>query len=458
MRHRPGRSGGRDRARDAGRHAPVEDAGDDVVEGELVLGDRLGDRERGRELHLGRDRPRSNVESAAEDPGECKHVVDLVRIVGAAGRDHGCDLLDLFRLHLGARVRERKHDRGVRHPRDAGGCHRAGNGNADEDVGAGEHLVCATTLACRIRQLGVFTLGLVQAGPSPVERSAFVAPDDRARTGREQDLRDGGAGRAAAGGDDPHVFDLLVDDAERVDQRGQDHDGGSVLVVVEDRDVQLAAQALFDLEAAGRRDVLEVDAAEAGGDRLHDGHDLVDVLRRETDREGVDAAELLEEHRLSLHHRQCGLRPDVAEAEHGRAVGDDRDHMLFRGQRPDLLRVVGDRLGDARDARRVRHREIVAILDRGTGDHFDLPAQVHQEGSVGDVQHLDAVDVLDRGDDVVEMCRVGAHDRDVTHLRHSFDAHDVDRAERGAGFADRGCEARERARAVVQANAHGCAE
>ena len=34
------------------------------------------------------------------------------------------------------------------------------------------------------------------------------------------------------------------------------------------------------------------------------GHDLVDVFVVEHDREGVDAGELLEQHRLAFHHRQ----------------------------------------------------------------------------------------------------------------------------------------------------------
>jgi hypothetical protein len=43
--------------------------------------------------------------------------------------------------------------------------------------------------------------------------------------------------------------------------REGDH-GGAVLVVVENRDVALFLEFALDLKAAGRRDVLEVDAAE----------------------------------------------------------------------------------------------------------------------------------------------------------------------------------------------------
>jgi hypothetical protein len=58
-----------------------------------------------------------------------------------------------------------------------------------------------------------------------------------------------------------------------------------VLVVVEDGDVELGAQAALDLEAARRRDVLEVDAAEAGRDGLDEGDDLVGVLGVQAQRE-----------------------------------------------------------------------------------------------------------------------------------------------------------------------------
>ncbi len=68
--------------------------------------------------------------------------------------------------------------------------------------------------------------------------------------------------------------------------------------------------------------------------------------------------------RLALHHRHRRLGPDVAEPEHRGAVGDDRDRVLLDGQVPGGVAVVRDRLADARDARRVGHREVVARLER----------------------------------------------------------------------------------------------
>jgi len=62
------------------------------------------------------------------------------------------------------------------------------------------------------------------------------------------------------------------------EQRGADHDGGAVLVVVEDRDLHALAQLALDVEAVGRLDVFEVDAAEGGLQRGDDVDQLVEVV------------------------------------------------------------------------------------------------------------------------------------------------------------------------------------
>jgi len=65
-----------------------------------------------------------------------------------------------------------------------------------------------------------------------------------------------------------------------------------VLVVVKDGDVELYAQAPFDLKTARRGDVLEVDGAEGWGRRFDERDDLIDVLGVDAQRERVDAGEL----------------------------------------------------------------------------------------------------------------------------------------------------------------------
>src|SRR5699024_6980128 len=89
-----------------------------------------------------------------------------------------------------------------------------------------------------------------------------VGDHDVTSTGRTQEAKDGGAGRSRSGEHDAGRGDVLLDHAQRVAQRGDHHDRGAVLVVVEDGDVELGAQPILDLEAARGGDVLEVDAGE----------------------------------------------------------------------------------------------------------------------------------------------------------------------------------------------------
>ena len=60
-------------------------------------------------------------------------------------------------------------------------------------------------------------------------------------------------------------------------------------------------------------------------------------------------------------------RPDVAQAQHGRAVGDHRDAVALDRQPAGVLGVLGDRQADPGDARGVDHRQVVAVADRVLG-------------------------------------------------------------------------------------------
>ncbi len=103
------------------------------------------------------------------------------------------------------------------------------------------------------------------------------------------------------------------------------------------RNVHALAQLLLDVEALGRLDVFQVDAAQGGLHRGDHVDQFVGVALGQFDVEDVDAGELLEQAALALHHGFCGQRANVTQAQHGRAVGDDADQIaargVFRGQR-----------------------------------------------------------------------------------------------------------------------------
>jgi hypothetical protein len=200
-------------------------------------------------------------------------------------------------------------------------------------------------------------------------------------------------------------------------QGGQHHDRGPVLVVVEDGDVERRAEPVLDLEAARRGDVLEVDAAVHGRDRLDDAHDLVGVLGVEADRPRVDAGERLEQGRLALHDGQGGRRSDVTETEHRRAVRDDGDRVALDRQVPGVLRPLRQRQADPRHAGGVGHREVVPGPQRHRRDHLELAVQVDEERPVAPVVDVHVVERLDRGEDPLRLAGVAGVGGDVEHQR-----------------------------------------
>jgi hypothetical protein len=209
--------------------------------------------------------------------------------------------------------------------------------------------------------------------------------DDVPDAGPEQDLRDGNPGRSGTGDHDVKVGEVAAHEPGRVDQGGKDDDGGAVLVVVEDRDVEALLQTPLDLEAPRRGDVLQVDPAVGGRDAGNRVDELIHRAGLKTERNRVDAAKSLEQHGLSLHHRHRGERPDVAEAEDGGAVADDSNGVAHAGVGRGELRVGRNGAGDLGDARRVQQRQVCGVAQRLGAERGQLSAQVGAEHRAGGV-------------------------------------------------------------------------
>ena len=147
----------------------------------------------------------------------------------------------------------------------------------------------------------------------------------------DQQINTGHRRRTGTGGDQLDLGERLALQHQRIAHGGRHRDRGAVLVIVEDRDVHPRAQLGFDFEALRRLDVFEVDRAKG---RLKGGHDFDEFVRIrliDLDVEHVNASELLEQDRLALHHRLAGQGPDIAQAEHGGAVGDHRNEVATGG-------------------------------------------------------------------------------------------------------------------------------
>ena len=138
-------------------------------------------------------------------------------------------------------------------------------------------------------------------------------------------------------------------------------------------------------------------------------------MRAEADREGVHVGELLEQHRLALHHRHCGLGADVAEAEHRAAVGDDGDGIaldrVLERHRP----VGRDLLANPRDPRRVGHRKVVAGLQRILVLLLDLAAAMHLQRAIHVVENSSPPRGPDRPQDLLPVRLVASVDGELAN-------------------------------------------
>ena len=155
-----------------------------------------------------------------------------------------------------------------------------------------------------------------------------------------------------------------------------------MLVVVEDGDVALGLQLLLDLEAPGRRDILQVDAAEGSGEQIYGVDELVHILGLDAQRDGIHAAEGLEQHALAFHNGHAGFGADVAEAQNGGSVGDDSAQVMAQGQVVTLIDVLLDLQARLGHAGRIGQGQVVLGLHRHLRNdlYLSFPLFVELEG------------------------------------------------------------------------------
>src|SRR5690606_33769097 len=95
-------------------------------------------------------------------------------------------------------------------------------------------------------------------------------------------------------------------------------------------------------------------------------------------------------------------------------------------QRPHRVRVVVDRHAHTTDTGGVHVGQLGVRPDVDLVGDRDLPAAVELERPVGRVLYLDAVDHLDRTDDLMRSCLVVAQDDEVPHDAFGVHIGDVD--------------------------------
>ena len=182
----------------------------------------------------------------------------------------------------------------------------------------------------------------------------------------------GDASSASPVAHEPGFPDVAPCQPHGVQHAGRRDDGGAVLVVVEHRDVHQLPEPLLDDEALRRLDVLEVDAAKGRAEVAHRVDKGVGVLGVDLEIDGIDVGESFEQDRLALHDGLGGQRPQVAQAEDGRAIGDHRHHVAARRQVEGGRWVLGDGPDGNRHPGRIGQRQVALRGHRLRGDDFEL--------------------------------------------------------------------------------------
>ena len=180
------------------------------------------------------------------------------------------------------------------------------------------------------------------------------------------------SGGASARDHDLGVLDAAAGDVQGIQERGSGDDGGAVLIVVEDGDVQALGEPGLDLEALGCPDVLEVDTPETRRDELTDPHHVVRVFARDLDVEDVDVREALEEDSLALHDGFSRQRANVAEAEHSGAVGDHGDQVALGRVAEHLVGICSDLAARLGHPGGIGHGEVPLGHGGLGGHHLEL--------------------------------------------------------------------------------------
>ena len=157
-----------------------------------------------------------------------------------------------------------------------------------------------------------------------------------------------------------------------VQQRGGSDDGGAVLVVVENGDVHPLFQAVLDFKTLRRLDIFQIDAAECRFQRGNRFDEFLRVGLIDLDVEDINTCKLLEKHALAFHDRLARKRADIAETEHGGAVGNHGDEIGAGSEIVRLQRIGLDGLTGVGDAGGVSERQVALVIEGFGRGHRDF--------------------------------------------------------------------------------------
>ena len=155
--------------------------------------------------------------------------------------------------------------------------------------------------------------------------------------GLEQ-LDTGDTGSTRTVQNDFDVFYLFPRKVQRIDQTGGTNNGGAVLIVVEDWDIHLFLEPLFDDETLGCLDVLKVDPPKGRTHEANGTAEFVRIFGIEFEVDRIDVGKAFEKNGLAFHHRFGAKRAQIPQTQDRGTIRDDSDQIALVG-------VVINRLG-----------------------------------------------------------------------------------------------------------------
>ena len=325
------------------------------------------------DFHFVVDRAGMDVKRTAEQVGKAEDVVHLIWIIGASGRNNYilAHLAGLFRCDFRIGIGHRKNHRvwchiGNHFPRNS----TLGR-NAKEYIGVFHRLVQRAQVSLD----GMRRFPLVHAfRPALIYYALGVANDAiiMARAHGFQQFDTGNTRGTGTVQDNLDVGNVFAGDFQRIDQSRRTNDGGSVLIVVEHRNVHLFLQRLFDDETFWRFDILKIDAPKAGAHQLDRSDDRVRIFGIQFDIDSVNIGEPLEQRAFAFHHRFGCERTKVSHPQNGRSVGNDGNHVALGGIIVCSTGVVSDGLYGNGNARRIRKAKVALRRHRDGRVHFQF--------------------------------------------------------------------------------------
>ena len=320
----------------------------------------------GGHFHLIVDIPGTHIQHTTKDARKGPNIIDLIWIIAAAGT-HNLDpsfnrsLIFNLRSWVGHSEDDGILSHRFHHLRSQYIWHRHSN----EHICTHNCISQSTIFALQVSDLT--KLRLVSGHTRRTvfaQNSVLITGNDMLHPSKHDHFDDGGSSSAGAVKDNLQILHLFTCQLSRIHQASSYHNSCAVLVIMEHGDIQFLLQALFNLKTPWRCDILQINAAEGGGQIADCLNDLLSILGIQTDGKGIHAAELFKEDTLALHNGHSGLRPDIAQTKYRTAIGNHGHQVTLCRITIDIFLLLMDTATGLCHSRRIGSTQVIPGFQR----------------------------------------------------------------------------------------------